>query len=120
MTDQIFNKSQKNALAALGLPLWQQRQTSLANEAVTSAAYCYRLGQWLLLLSERLPVKHPQWLVDLSLTLGQSSSALAEVPESNQQQWDPASIIDLNAVTEVEVDAATKAKIWKQIQNHLS
>lgn len=118
MTDQIFNTSQKNALAALGLPVWQQRQSPVADKAVASSAYCYRLGQWLLLLSERLPVKHPQWLVDLSITLGQSSSALAEVPESSQQQWDPTLIIVLNALT--DVDAATKAKIWQQIQNHLS
>jgi hypothetical protein len=118
MTDQIFNTSQKNALAALGLPVWQQRQSPVADKAVASSAYCYRLGQWLLQLSERLPVKHPQWLVDLSLTLGQPSSALAEIPQSNQQQWDPAFTLNLGVVT--NVDAATKARIWQQIQNHLS
>lgn len=120
MTEQIFNTSQKNALAALGLPLWQQRQAPSANETVAHVSHCYRLGDWLLLLSERLPVKHPQWLRDLSSTLGQSLSTIAEVAESNQQEWDPTFIIHLNVTSEVEINAATKAQIWQQIQHQLS
>lgn len=127
MTENIFNKSQQKALAALGLPLWQNRAT-LATEKPASTdnseaelSHCYRLGPWLLLFAERLPVNHPQWLLDFALALGQaSSSVLAEVPSASKEQWDKAFIVRFNAGVQETIPATVKAKIWSQIQQHAS
>lgn len=133
MTENIFNKSQQKALAALGLPLWKLRasvaeaQENLATEnpvaqnSEAGVSHCYRLGPWLLLFTERLPVKHPQWLVDIALALGQaSSSAIAEVPSASKEQWDSAFIVTVNVGIQDTIPASMKAKIWHQIQNQLS
>lgn len=136
MTKNIFNKSQKNALAALGLPLWQKRAyltdanlatpnstTKSLDEKQPSAdlSHGYRLGPWLLLFAERLPVNHPQWLVDFALALGQASSAvIAEVPSASKEQWDKAFIVTFNVGIQETIPAMVKAKLWNQIQQNAS
>jgi len=126
MTENIFNKSQQEALAALGLPLWQKRANlATENPAVDNSeadvSHCYRLGPWLLSFTDRLPVNHPQWLADFALALGQaSSSVIAEVPSTSKEHWDKTFIVTFSAAIQDTIPATMKAEIWDQIQHHLS
>ncbi|OZB05537.1 MAG: hypothetical protein B7X54_05135 [Idiomarina sp. 34-48-12] len=124
MTENIFNKSQQEALAALGLPLWQKRANLATEKPATDnsdedVSHCYRLGPWLLLFTAHLPVKHPQWLADFAHALGHaSSSVIAEVPSTSKEHWDKAFIVKFSADIQDTIPATMKAEIWDQIQHH--
>ncbi|WP_417687080.1 hypothetical protein [Pseudidiomarina gelatinasegens] len=118
MTDRttpLFNKSQQNALAAIGLPLWRERSINV-DVPPRQNEHCYRLSSWLIVTDSPLPVNRPQWLNDLVHTLDQENSgALAETAASTIENWPKERIIYLALEPGNVFPAAAKRETWNQI-----
>lgn len=124
MTDlapSSLTESQRQLLARLGRPLWHQRQlSSTASDGGAPAAaeaaslYTYRLGEWLLVTSRRVPVPQPQWLADLEQLLEVKLVALSA---NSQADFAPAKQLDLRQLDTIAVlTPAQKATLWQQLQ----
>lgn len=118
MTDRttpLFNKSQQNALAAIGLPIWRERSNNV-DAPRKQYEHCYRLSNWLIVTDSPLPVNRPQWLNDLVHTLdSENSGALAETAASTIENWPKERIIYLALEPGNVLPAAAKRETWNQI-----
>ena len=111
----LFNSSQQQALAALGLPLWQKR----ANETnQTTAESCYRLGQWLIIVSQPLAVSKPQWLSDLALVLDTPLASLAEISPRQKADWPSQQQLHVHIDSTGMIEAQCKRDLWQRILAH--
>lgn len=108
----LFNSSQRRALAALGLPLWLQRK-NLTSEAITES--CYRLGAWLIVVSQPLAVSKPQWLSDLALVLDTPLASLAEISPRQKANWPSQQQLHVHIDSTGMIDAQCKRDLWQSI-----
>lgn len=116
-----LTESQRQLLARLGQPLWHQRTSSSAASGEAAAAdseaatlYAYRLGEWLLLSSQQVPVPQPQWLADLQQML---EVKLVAVSANCQADFASTRQLDLRQLDSIEIlTPAQKAILWQQLQ----
>lgn len=112
----LFNSQQESALAALGLPIWRQRE-SVASIEPSSASFCYRLNDWLLVLSQQLPVQRPQWLLDLARTLDVAASELAELALRDRDTWPQAQQLRIEVCANFELTHHVKRQLWAKLSS---
>lgn len=119
----LFNDYQQQALATLGIPLWQSHAS--AAETQTSAHFCYRIDNWLILTAQRFEPQHSSYCHDLLLAItelsGQSIGAVAEVALSTSANWPSSELIDLRSMANSADElAALKRRLWQQISQQFS
>lgn len=121
----LFNDYQQQALAALGLPLWQSHAHGHSADTQTSVHFCYRIDNWLILTAQRFEPQHSSYCHDLLLAItelsGQSIGAVAEVALSTSANWSSSQLLDLRTmVNSADELAALKRRLWQQISQQFS
>lgn len=110
-----LNTSQRKALAALGLPLWHQRQQYSQTSARVSEFF-YRADEWLLVSTTQLPVSRPQWLIDMFTWLEiDQSIALIEVSASTIGQWPQNRVLNVSTEADGSLLALSKRELWQKL-----
>ncbi|MGQ4277671.1 hypothetical protein ACQ5ES_11535 [Pseudidiomarina sp. E22-M8] len=115
---QLWTKSQREALAALKLPLWQKAAAKVADasDAATATSYFYKLQDWLLICPAPLPVTLQSWQQDVLRTLAPDNPQQpTEVSASVANNSANAKYLELPELTLAELSAVQKRDLWMRI-----
>ncbi|EKE78596.1 hypothetical protein [Idiomarina xiamenensis] len=99
----LWRVSQREALQALGIPLWQARQQG----AESAAQYLYRVGPLWLQYHQPLPVCKPQWLVDVCYYLDSQPVQVSTLPQ------DPRYLFSLADWHGLQPSIVQKRELWR-------
>jgi hypothetical protein len=119
----LFNDYQQQALAALGIPLWQSHAS--AADTQNPVDFCYRIDNLLILTAQRFEPQRSSYCHDLLLAItelsGQPIAAVAEVALSTSANWPSSQLIDLRSMANSADElAALKRRLWQQISHQFS
>lgn len=118
--NSLWSTEQRQALAVLGIPLWQAKHvhnvpSETGSQEQDEKLFCYKVEQWLFVSSEQLAVEMPQWLNDIvRACTGDNRVRLAEVSRSTMDEWQGARVITLPTAAPSVLE---KRALWKRIVN---
>ncbi|CAB0151994.1 hypothetical protein PSI9734_02342 [Pseudidiomarina piscicola] len=116
---QLWNESQRHAMAALELPMWQTSSelTDTASSSASDAAFYYKLESWLLVSSTPLPEPLSPWQQDILRSLApeqparptEVSATVAAEATSTMMQ------LDLDDIFKEHPSAEAKRALWSRL-----
>ncbi|RUO57313.1 hypothetical protein [Pseudidiomarina insulisalsae] len=115
--ENLWNESQRDAMAALNLSVWRPVEMAQASPAKLSSVnlsgqFCYKAEQWLFCSEHPLPVELPRWLSDLVRACTGLTTRPAEVSPKMVSEWPAERIIE---VAQTPPAADEKKALWQRI-----